>query len=290
MHDFRHAKTEAPRHRRPSVGGRRRERGFTLIELLAVIGVIAVISVMAVGGYTGILRALSETSAGDAVSRAVQLARQQACVDGTDLWIWPTDVNKFVIVRKIGTVLETDTGSRTPSYYTQPVNNVLWVLDPYADMEDSGSALTTDSGLSSEEKKAIAEDFVKGFSGLYLFDFDDESLSYYQWPPWYSEEDCAWVFGIPSKPPYTSNGAYFEAGHEYGVVVQTEQSLPKGYFFEGSDDANGDFKSAWARQNAVHIFADGRIEQARTFRIADGTDNSDLTTVKVNLDGTVEIK
>ncbi len=290
MQIFRKTKTESPlpQSRRP--GGRQGERGFTLIELLAVIGVIAVISVMAVGGYTGILRALSETSAGDTLSRAVQLARQQACVDGTDLWVWPTDVNKFIIVRKVGTVLETDTGSRTPSYYTQPVNNVLWILDPYADMEDSGAAMTTDSGLSAAEKKVIADEFVKGFSGMYLFDLDGEVLSNYVWPPWYSSEDCAWVFGIPKDPPFGSGSGYFDAGHEYGVVVQAEQSLPKGYYFDGLDDSNGDFDPKKARASAVHVLADGRVDEQRTFRIADGTDNSNMTTVKVNQDGSVEIK
>ena len=271
---------------------RRRRAGFTLIELLAVVGVIALLSVMAVGGYTGIMRALSENAAADGLRRAVMLARQQACVEGVDLWVWPTGEDRFVIIRKLGTVVDRDSGQRTPSYFKTRKVSSQWVHDPYADMEDTGSALSGADGLSDEAYQAIADKFVARFSSQYLFDLENQVLAVYEYPPWYDETERAWIFGVKSAAGANLSGQDFEIGTDYGVVVQPEQFLAKGYLFEGSVDQDGDFNPAWAKRNAVHVKPDGTVAAQRVFELSDGSEseNRTKTTVTVKTDGSVEVK
>ena len=280
--------------------GSRRRGGFTIIELLAVMGVIAILSVLAVGGYNGILRAFSESSAEDALRRAVMLARQQACVEGTDLYVWPTDVNKFIVIRKVGMIMETDNAARQPSYMKKKVSTfkdadgktkqVKWILDPFADLEDSSGAITgvDETGDAYDE---LVESYLQNFSGQYQFDIDGQCLAYYAYPPWFSSDEQCWVFGIPAQAQFASaDGDYFAAGHEYGVVVLPEQILPSGFFFKGSEKGDGDFDPNWAKRNNVHVLPDGRVEKQVDFVISEGSEASSGTVehkVTVRKDGTV---
>lgn len=270
-----------------------RARGFTLIELLAVVGVIALLSVLAVGGYTGIMRAMSESTAADGLRRTILLARQQACVDGTDLWVWPTGENKFIVIRKIGTVVDREKGSVKVPYLRNDTRTSDWIYDPYADMEDASGALSTAENLDDGTYKKIAEEFVAKFAAQYVFDLDEESqrLAAYEYPPWYDEGRRSWIFGVKAVSGSLGTDD-FAIGHEYGVVVQSEQYLPKGYLFKGSVDDDGEFKPDWARRNAVHVMADGRVDKDVTFEITDGSERDDAVTLKVIVrrDGTVEAR
>ena len=50
-------------------------------------------SVIVVSGYSGITRSLSAQAGTDALKRTLLLARQQACVDGVDTYVWVTGVD-----------------------------------------------------------------------------------------------------------------------------------------------------------------------------------------------------
>ena len=93
-----------------------RRSGFTILELIAVIGIIAVIGTAVIGGFSGMMKGVARRSAIDSVRRALNLARQEACVDGNDTYLYPVDVNRYAIVRKAGTISkgrQTETARRT---------------------------------------------------------------------------------------------------------------------------------------------------------------------------------
>ena len=115
-----------------------RRSGFTILELIAVIGIIAVIGTAVIGGFSGMMKSVARRSAADSVRRALNLARQEACVDGNDTFLYPVDVNRYAIVRKAGTITNVGTGSRKVKFegvneFQTSIDGGKWILDEFAD-------------------------------------------------------------------------------------------------------------------------------------------------------------
>lgn len=252
-----HPPPRLPHPRRASP--RRGRAGFTLLELVAVIGIIALMSVVVVGGFSGIMRAISDTSGADAMRRALMLARQQACVDGEDTYVWVTGMNTFAVVRKAGTVTASSSGSRNPSYLQvggrQKSVNAKWIEDEYADLAQAEESFAIDDATAS----ADIDEIVNKYKGIRVFDMSTAKMADITVPPWFDGSKDLWVFGIPSG----SDG--FAAGADYGWLIYPEQTLPAGYVFAGSYDSSGAFKENYDKK--VHFRADGTVDGQVTFPI-----------------------
>ena len=238
---------------------RRGRAGFTLLELIAVIGIIALMSVVVVGGFNGIMRAIADTSGTDAMRRALMLARQQACVDGEETYVWVTGMNTFAVVRQAGTVSASTSGSRNPSYLqvggNQTSVTAKWIEDEYADLASATQAFVIDDNTSAD----AIDEIVNHYKGIRVFDMDTAKMADIVVPPWFDGAKDAWVFGI------ASGSAGFAAGADYGWLIYPEQTLPAGYVFADSYDANGAFRESYDKK--VHFRADGTVEDAVVFPI-----------------------
>ena len=225
---------------------RRRDSGFTLLELVAVIGIIAIMSVVVVGGFNSILRAISGDTADSGLKRILNAARQQACVDGQDVYVWVTGMNSYAVVRKAGTVTGRNTGSRDFEWGTdKSLSNLgdgraLWLFDAYADLGNVGLSFSFDDDFEENDVRAVFDQY----KGLLVFDMEDGTMANVIVPPTFANASDAWVFGVEKSEA----GSSFKVGSDYGWVVLPEQYLPKGYVFDGSFDADGSFKKGYDRK------------------------------------------
>ncbi len=254
--------------------------GFTLLELVAVIGIIALMSVVVVGGFNGIMRAISDTSGTDAMRRALMLARQQACVDGEDTYVWVTGMNTFAVVRKAGTVSASSSGSRKPAYLqvggSETDVTAKYIEDEYADLASAEQGFVIDADTSAADLGEI----IRKYKGIKVFDMTTAKMADITVPPWFDGKKDAWVFGIASG----SSG--FAAGADYGWLIYPEQTLPSGYVFAESYDSTGSFKENYDKK--AHFLADGTAESAVDFPIYEVSVKK-TRLVKVSGDGKITI-
>lgn len=253
---------EDTRHTGPSARRAARTRGragFTLLELVAVIGIIALMSVVVVGGFNGILRAIADTSGADAMRRALMLARQQACVDGEDTYVWVTGMNTFAVVRKAGTVSAVSSGSRNPSYLQvggrETSVAAKYIEDEYADLASAEQGFVIDANTLATD----INDIVKNYKGIRVFDMSTAKMADITVPPWFDGKKDAWVFGI------AKDAGGFAVGADYGWLIYPEQTLPAGYVFADSYDSNGAFKENY--DTKVHFLADGTVDSPAAFPV-----------------------
>lgn len=265
--------------------------GFTLLELVAVIGIISVMSVIVVSGYSGITRSLSAQAGTDALKRTLLLARQQACVDGVDTYVWVTGVDSFVVVRRAGTVSREPTrGTRKPGYlqtggeYSVSSN---WIVDDYADLASASQNFRFDSSTSSDQKDAAIAAYASGESVMLVFDMDAARTAVVEYPPFFDSSIDGWVFGIASVP----SGA-FKKGNAYGWLALPEQRLPKGFSFDVpyKIDSEGNATVEPNRAPHVHFLPDGSVEKDETFTLKDASGNATRPQVKVTTNGKIEAR
>ena len=277
MEDTRSA---SPSARRAAPRRGRGRAGFTLLELVAVIGIIALMSVVVVGGFSGILRAISDTSGADAMRRALMLARQQACVDGEDTYVWVTGMNTFAVVRKAGTVSASSSGTRYPAYLQvggrEKGVSAKWIEDEYADLASAEQGFVIDADTSAD----TIDDIIHKYKGIRVFDMSTAKMADITVPPWFDGKKDAWVFGIDS------GASGFAAGADYGWLIYPEQKLPAGYVFAGSYDTTGAFRENY--DTKAHFLADGTVESAVTFPVYEVSVKK-TRQVKVSGDGKVSI-
>lgn len=259
--------------------------GFTLLELLAVIGIIAIMSVVVTGSFTNIGRAMAASNSVSAVQRTLMLARQASCVDGVDMYVWVTDVNKFVTCRYAGTVskdLSTNSSlKRKSTGDSLDSSRNKWVIDQYADLSNArekfGMIKDEDEKLDQSDDAAF-KSAVSEYDGLLVFDLDDGILAKVTETPFYDAGQDAWVFAVKSSSGFTK-------GHSYGWVTGPEQTLPKGFVFPDAVGSDGYFNKA---DIYVHFdsFGNAEAETIKILEVATGKESE----VKVDAAGKVTIK
>ena len=267
---------------------RTRRSGFTLMELMAVVGIVVLMASMVVGGFAGIQRAMGTSTGADRFRRALGAARQQACVDGTDVFVWCIDVDKFVVCRKGGMVsgLPTAKNSRAIPYSGKEKVEAYWVHDEFADRdEDASSAYLRPDDLRSGAVNTVigtlripdgakgggksvtvkggdlSQFFEREFSELLVFDVTARKAATCAYPPFYvaSEDYEGWMFGIKESDYRKTSGA-FTLGHEYAWPLMPIQTLPGGFVFDKSWKSDGELDPDWVQDAYVHFYPDGRAK------------------------------
>lgn len=204
--------------------------GFTMLELIAVMGIIVVMSLVVVGSYNGIMDAIAKKAGPRALRNALTLCRQHASVDGQRTYLWITDVNKYILCRKMG-VIQRDpppawgslTGKARPPYVNQSSVKAYWIRD--RDAELGGTAWNS----SLEGTTGGQDTFKESDSSFFVFDFTDSEIARMQYPPWFYEG--TWIFGIVGMDGKDDKPDHFKGGSEYGIALFMEQALPEGYVF-----------------------------------------------------------
>ncbi|MBQ7666865.1 MAG: prepilin-type N-terminal cleavage/methylation domain-containing protein [Kiritimatiellae bacterium] len=289
---------------RPGRSVRRGRAGFTLMELMAVVGIIVVMASIVVGGFSGIQRAMGASSGASGFRRALAAARQQACVDGTDVYVWCIDIDKYVVCRKGGTISEaTETmnksgANRKLPYMRKAVSDAYWVCDDYADFGSTIKSTYIDSstiGGTDSDSDDVTSELLEKYKETYIFDLTDKKMARYYYPAdYYNSQDYeGWMFGLEKSERSSTGG--FTKGHEYAWAVMPVQSLPGGYVFDGSfNQSTGEFLDTWGKSAWVRFFPDGRAETGmknKGFTITEiGVSNPYSQTVTVSGDGLVSVK
>ncbi len=262
---------------------RTRRSGFTLMELMAVVGILVLMASMVVGGFAGIQRAMGTSTGADRFRRALGAARQQACVDGTDVFVWCIGMDKFVVCRKGGTVsgLPTRKDKRSDvSYASEEAVEAWWVCDEFAEggsdvseayinSDDLGSSgarteigrLRLPGGNEVTVKGAdLSKFFRREFSERMVFDVTAGKIATCAYPPFHltTPDFEGWMFGIRDSDYERGT---FTIGHEYAWPLMPVQTLPGGFVFDGSWKASdGELDENWVQRAYVHFYPDGRAE------------------------------
>ena len=254
--------------------------GFTLLELVAVIGIIAIMAVVVVGGFNGIVRAISRDTGASAIRRALNLARQQACVDGEDVYVWVTGLDSYVIVRRAGTISDRNSNSRSFEWGNdKSLDNLgngkaLWIFDEYADLASAGINISFDDSYDEESVRYVFDQYT----GILVFDMTDEAMANVIVPPMFAPEADAWVFGVNSGDA----GSAFKVGSDYGWLVLPVQYLPKGYVFDGTFNSEGAFDKS--KKIFAHFLPTGSLETDGSTDSFTILETSTGNTVTVNAD------
>ena len=269
---------------RPFLSKKRRS-GFTMLELVAVIGIIAVMSVVVVSGYVGITRSLGARAGADAIKRTLTYARQLACNDGVDTYVWVTGLDTFVVVRHAGIVTREDSKNSYKPSYLSASKSGNWIIDEFADL--SGAAQTFNFAPSEDDLKHYCNptdsvDPNHDARFLRVFNMDTAKSTIVQYPPYHDANADAWIFGVKDK-------GVLKAGDAYGWLAMPEQRLPKGFSFDvsyGSPNASGFIEVDMDKTPCVHFYPDGTVETGETFLIRNASASGSANKpAKVVIDG-----
>ena len=256
-----------------------RRSGFTILELIAVIGIIAVIGTAVIGGFSGMMKGVARRSAIDSVRRSLNLARQEACVDGNDTYLYPVDVNRYAIVRKAGTISKV-TGKPSSLNNLNLGDGITWIQDDFADLSGSTEAFVAAYGNGVSTENDALEAMFKDYAGSMVFDMKDGVYATVGYPPFRDANIDAWVFGVKNA------GSSFKATHDYGWVTHPIQSLPEGYVFQGTyNTSDGSYKATHGL--CVHFLPDGTAARAVTLTLQRPEDGSEIP-LKIEMSGKIK--
>lgn len=246
--------------------------GFSLLELIAVIGIIAILATVVVGGFNGMMSAMARSSAAQTFERAINLARQEASVEGSDTYVYVVDVDRFAIVRKAGVitdVLTNPTQVWTGSKKTDlsvDVTAKRWLVDAYADLADRQPALDDTDETDEEEALDILEKRLKDYDGELVFNIENGAIAKVKVPVSWNDGLDAWFFGIDDLPaPAKPSVSKFKSGDRYGWITHPVFSLPEGWVFAGSyKESDGEFSYPDLK---VRFDEGGSVEEKVVFEI-----------------------
>ncbi len=221
---------------------KKRSGGFTLLELIAVMAIIVTMALVVAGGYNGIMRAINESSAINAMRNTAMLCRQHAVLDNRRTYFLVTGINKYVLCRYGGKVSDLSGKSSFEVPYLSKSESAYWLFDDYADWSAMAESFTSSQMDEDDIDDMFDSNSESAYSGNYIFDFEESEGCRIKYPPFFHDGNDCWVLGLDTKDV---SGSLFAPGNEYGWLLYDEKTLPRGYVFSDDlydIDSSGDFK------------------------------------------------
>lgn len=208
--------------------------GFTLIELIAVMGIIITMSLIVINSYVGIARVTASRAGARQLYGDAILARQHACTDGKDTYLYILSSTEYVICRKIGSV----TTDATPSSEGGGSGNYSF-FDLWTDLGGYTNQFAYSQNDLDFNKRLTLYDLTEDppddshvnfavVKLIYAGEYDDGGIA---WIIVYGQDPSAYLEGKSADLT-----KLFKAEHEYGIGVYPRRKLPKGYEFVASGD------------------------------------------------------
>lgn len=213
-------------------------KGFTLVELLAVMGLMGLMAAMAIGGYSAVVRGMSDRAALDAAKGLADAALQRAIIDGKR-----TQIYLFDEVLKIDSEMSAGMVSGV-AIAVRPVGRISAIsgnlyCDEFSDLERSygvAGESDTDGGEKKENRSnfrlynlaqknyAVVKEYVSPY------EFSEDTLVTTSGNKEVFESKEFTIYGFERDSGTSEGGASFEAGQEYGKEFMVTR-LPPGYTF-----------------------------------------------------------
>ena len=216
-------------------------KGFTLVELLAVMGLMGLMAAMAIGGYSAVVRGMSDRAALDAAKGLADAAWQRAIMDGKRTQIYLFDeVLKTDSEMSAGMVSGVAIAVRPVGRISAISGNLF--CDEFSDLESSYGVVgesDTDDGDKKENKSnfrlynlaqtnyAVVKEYVSPY------EFSEDTLVTTSGNKEVFEQRDFTIYGFE----YVS-GAKFKVGQEYGKEFMVTR-LPPGYTFSQNVNMSG---------------------------------------------------
>lgn len=224
------------------------KKGFTLVELLAVIGLMGLMGAIAIGGYSAVVRGMSDRAALDAAKGIIDAARQRANLDRKKTYVYLFDeVVKVDSEISAGIVNGVAIAVRPVGRVSAVVGDLI--CDEFGDLANTYASLSAEEGSSDSEMEASAstmklysipqKDFALVKEGVFKTSVQVNRTL--ETPDGDSDETATGVSGEDwvNRSFYyygfkrVGGGATFSAGDEYGQEFAVAR-LPPGYTFSSS--------------------------------------------------------
>lgn len=222
-------------HSSPSRRASSGRSGFTLIELIAVMGIVIALALVVTSGYSGIARSIAQGQSTRQVRDSLLLARQTACVNGVEVYVYILDETQFIICRKIGT----SSGSLGNASY-QSGKDPLYhkdakvYCDYYTDLSSFVSEIDTgsESAGQSDSSSLYKDSDLSGSMDLYDLSANELCAATLRGVEYNKDLGFGWLlYCKPRKGESSIPGSFLDEGHDYGVPIHPIRALPKGYVF-----------------------------------------------------------
>ncbi len=229
------------------------KKGFTLVELLAVIGLMGLMGAIAIGGYSAVVRGMSDRAALDAAKGIIDAARQRANLDRKKTYVYLFDeVVKVDSEMSAGIVNGVAIAVRPVGRVSAVVGDLI--CDEFGDLANTYASLSAEEGSSDSEMEASAstmklysipqKDFALVKEGVFKTSVQVNRTL--ETPDGDSDETATGVSGedwVNRRFYYygfkrVGGGATFSAGDEYGQEFAVAR-LPPGYTFSSSVQMSG---------------------------------------------------
>ena len=229
------------------------KKGFTLVELLAVIGLMGLMGAIAIGGYSAVVRGMSDRAALDAAKGIIDAARQRANLDRKKTYVYLFDeVVKVDSEMSAGIVNGVAIAVRPVGRVSAVVGDLI--CDEFGDLANTYASLSAEEGSSDSEMEASAstmklysipqKDFALVKEGVFKTPVQVNRTL--ETPDGDSDETATGVSGEDwvNRGFYyygfkrVGGGATFSAGDEYGQEFAVAR-LPPGYTFSSSVQMSG---------------------------------------------------
>ena len=229
------------------------KKGFTLVELLAVIGLMGLMGAIAIGGYSAVVRGMSDRAALDAAKGIIDAARQRANLDRKKTYVYLFDeVVKVDSEISPGIVNGVAIAVRPVGRVSAVVGDLI--CDEFGDLANTYASLSAEEGSSDSEMEASAstmklysipqKDFALVKEGVFKTSVQVNRTL--ETPDGDSDETATGVSGEDwvNRSFYyygfkrVGGGATFSAGDEYGQEFAVAR-LPPGYTFSSSVQMSG---------------------------------------------------
>ena len=220
-------------------------KGFTLVELLAVMGLMGLMAAIAIGGYSAVVRGMSDRAALDAAKGLADAALQRAIIDGKRTQIYLFDeVIKVDSDMSAGIVNGLAIAVRPVGRISAKVGDLL--CDEFGDLnraygvtqsgEEEGDVTETSSSMRLYNIKQESYAVVKQYVAKAAVDETVMESTASNGETWNTKSFV--TYGFQPDQESSDGGATFEAGQEYGQEFSVVR-LPAGYTFSSNVSLSG---------------------------------------------------